>query len=205
MNDDEFQSRLKEIYQPPKNKFVEIDMPDVRYLAIDGEGDPQKTGIDHAMQWLWSVVHFLTPIAKEHLGKNFAYPPLQCLFWSKNPKDFVMGNRDKWQWRVMVVLATWMTEEIANTAIKQAKEKRGEAIPKGMGIQHLQEGRCIQYLHVGDYDGVNKVCEQLYGRYLPENGLSPNGAYHEIYLNDPNRTDPKKRKILIRQPVKPLK
>lgn len=202
MNDDEFQSRLKEIYQPPKKKFVQIDMPDVRYMAIDGKGDPQANSIEDAMQWLWSIVHFLVPVAKEHLGKNFAYPPLQCMFWAQDPKDFVTGNKDKWQWRAMVVLATWMTEDIFNTAVAQAEDKRGEKAPSTLGIQHLQEGLCVQYLHIGDYSGVGKACEKLYGQYLAKNKLAANGAYHEIYLNDPNRTDPKKRKILIRQPVK---
>jgi hypothetical protein len=53
----------------------------------------------------------------------------------------------------------------------------------------------------GDYDNVGAVCKKLYNEYLPENNLEPNGHYHEIYLNDPRRTAPEKRKVVIRQPV----
>jgi len=56
-------------------------------------------------------------------------------------------------------------------------------------------------MHVGDYEGIRALCDELYNVYLPENNLKPNGYYHEIYLNDPNRTAPKKLRIVIRQPV----
>ena len=56
-------------------------------------------------------------------------------------------------------------------------------------------------MHVGDYNEIGAVCEKLYKEYLPANHLKPKGYYHEIYLNDPTRTAPKKRKIVIRQPV----
>jgi len=56
-------------------------------------------------------------------------------------------------------------------------------------------------MHIGDYKGVAKVCDELYTKFLPDNDLEPKGYYHEIYLNDPARTAPQKRKIVIRQPV----
>ena len=65
----------------------------------------------------------------------------------------------------------------------------------------LHEGKSVQTLHVGDYSELGAVCQRLYDEYLPENGLKPNGHYHEIYLNDPARTAPQNRRIVIRQPV----
>jgi hypothetical protein len=113
-----------------------------------------------------------------------------------------MGNKDKWQWRVMVVLATWMTQDIFDTAVAQAEEKRAEKAPPTLGIKHLHEGKCVQIMHVGDYSEIAPLCHKLYTEFLPNNNLQPNGYYHEIYLDDPSRTAPKKRKIIIRQPVK---
>jgi hypothetical protein len=73
--------------------------------------------------------------------------------------------------------------------------------PPSLRMELIQEGKSIQITHIGDYQGIQDLCEELYGEYLPANGLVPNGYYHEIYLNDPDRTAPGKRRIVIRQPV----
>lgn len=203
MNDDAFHARIKELYHPPSGRFTLIDVPVIRYLAIDGEGDPALAGIDDSMKWLWSIVYFLLPIAKEKLGKSFAYPPLECLFWADNNEDFASGNKDKWKWRAMVVLSNWATKEILDTAVAKAEDKRGETSPRRITVESLNEGNSVQTLHIGDYGDVHKVCAELYGKFLPDNQLQPNGHYHEIYLNDPSRTAPEKRKTIVRQPVMP--
>jgi hypothetical protein len=70
-----------------------------------------------------------------------------------------------------------------------------------LGLENLHEGKSVHILHVGDYNGIGAICRRLYDEYLPAHGLTPNGHYHEIYLNDPRRTAPEKRKTVIRQPV----
>lgn len=203
MNDEEFHARIKELYHPSSKRFTLVDVPEVRYLAIDGKGDPAHTGIEASMDWLWSIVFFLLPVAKEKLGKKFAYPPIECLFWADNSEDFAAGNKDKWNWRAMVVLANWATQEILDTAVAQAEDKRGEKSPRSLHVASLKEGESAQIMHIGDYSKIQTVCAELFDEFLPQNDLKPNGYYHEIYLNDPSRTAPEKRKIVVRQPVAP--
>ena len=85
--------------------------------------------------------------------------------------------------------------------LAKVEQKRG-SVPVTLQLKNLHEGKCVQIMHVGDYKEVGAVCDELYNQYLPENNLKPNGYYHEIYLNDPTRTAPHKRKIVIRQPVR---
>ena len=101
----------------------------------------------------------------------------------------------------MIVFVDWITQEQFEEAIAKVEHKRGPA-PKTLRLENLHEGKSVQIMHVGDYKGIGAVCEKLYNEYLPENSLKPNGYYHEIYLNDPTRTVPTKRKMVIRQPVK---
>jgi len=100
----------------------------------------------------------------------------------------------------MIVFIDWITREQFEEAVAKVEQKRGPA-PETLRLANLHEGKCVQIQHVGDYKEVSRVCEDLYSRYMPENNLKPNGYYHEIYLNDPARTAPDKRKIVIRQPV----
>ena len=199
--DDRFFDRLKALYAPPENQFTVVDVPPLRFLVIEGTGDPAGGGIAEANKWLWSIAFFLLPLAKERMEEKFAYPPLECQFWTDDPQGFRAGTRDKWHWRVMVILADWMTEDMIDKAIARAEEKRGSKAPPTLGIDDLKEGKSVQIMHVGTYDEVRAICDRLYGEFLPGHDLTPNGRYHEIYLNDPSRTMREKRKIVIRQPV----
>jgi hypothetical protein len=201
MNVDAFHNRLKELYLPPQKRFTLVDVPDIRFGVIDGTGNPESDECARAVKWLYSVVHLVKPQVKQRMGKNFVEPPLECLCWADKKKDFMECNKDKWKWRVMVVLIDWITREQFEEAVAKVARKRGPA-PKTLRLENLHEGKSVQIMHVGTYNEVGAVCEKLYGEYLPENNLEPNGYYHEIYLNDPARTAPRKRKIVIRQPVK---
>jgi len=201
MNVEEFHRRLKELYLPPEKQFTVVDVPEIRFAVIDGKGNPEKSEeCAEAVKWLYSVVHLIKPLVKKRMGKNFVEPPLECLCWADKRKDFAEGNKDKWKWRVMVVFVDWITQEQFEEAVAKVERKRGPA-PKTLRLENLREGKSVQIMHVGDYKDLGAVCEKLYNEYLPTNNLEPNGYYHEIYLNDPTRTAPKKRKIVIRQPV----
>jgi hypothetical protein len=200
MNVEEFHRRIRELYLPPVGQFTLIDVPEIRFAVVDGEGDPEGDGSAAAAKWLYSVVHLVKPLVKERAGRSFLEPPLECLCWADDEKDFVERKKDKWRWRVMVPFVDWITQEQFGDAVAKAEKKRGPA-PSSLRLENLHEGRSVQILHVGDYSEIGAVCDMLYSVYLPEKHLRPNGYYHEIYLNDPARTAPGLRRVVIRQPV----
>lgn len=201
MTNASFHDQLRTLYHPPQGVFTFIDVPAATYMVIDGQGDPQTNGLNAAMKWLYSIAHFLVPEAKERMGKKFAYPPLECLFWAEDEQDFIAGNKDKWLWRVMIVAADWLTQDMFDAAVAKVVDKRGEPAPDSLALDRLHEGESVQTMVVGDYAGIAACCRELYEVFLPNHGKMPHGRYHEIYLNDPNRTAPPKRKTVIRQPV----
>jgi hypothetical protein len=185
---------------PPEHKVTMVDVPDIRFAVIDGQGDPGKGENAKAAKWLYSVAHLVKPLVKKRMGKNFVDPPLEYLCWADNSNDFIEGNRDKLNWRAMIVFIDWITREQFEEAVVKVERKLGPA-PETLRLENLHEGKSVQILHTGDYEELAAVCNELYNGYLPENNLQLNGYYHEIYLNDPMRTAPEKRKIVIRQPV----
>ena len=52
----------------------------------------------------------------------------------------------------------------------------------------------VQTLHVGSYDNEGPLIAELHHTYLPTHDLTPYGKHHEIYLNDPRKTEPAKLK-----------
>jgi hypothetical protein len=200
MNVEEFHQRLDELYLPPEDEFTRVDVPEIRYAMIDGTGNPEQPEFANATKWLYSLVHIIKPYMKERMGKNFADPPLEVQFWAENEKDFIDRVKDKWHWRVMVVFTDWIDQERFTDAVAAVEQKLGSP-PKTLRMENITEGKSVQIQHIGDYDQVQAICDELYNQYLPSQNLKPNGYYHEIYLNDPKRTAPEKRRFVIRQPV----
>lgn len=200
MNVEEFHQRIKELYLPPEHEFTLIDVPEIRYMMIDGVGNLDGDGPAAAVKWLYAIVHKIKPLVKERMGKNFVEPPPEFLYWADQPEDFIVRKKDTWKWRVMIVFTDIVSDDEYREALASVVKKRGPA-PESLRLAHLHEGQSVQIMHVGDYAGVGAVCERLYTEFLPANNLVPNGCYHEIYLNDPNRVSPEKRKVVIRQPV----
>ena len=200
MDVEAFHERLKELYLPPTQDFTLVDVPEIRFAVIDGEGNPERPEATEAMKWLYAVVHVVKPLVKKRMGRRFVQPPLECLCWADDWQDFVEGNRERWKWRVMVPFIDWISEEHFEDAITRVSHKRGAA-PPSLRLENLHEGESVQIMHVGDYGEIRALCDRLYSEFLPAHRLKPRGYYHEIYLNDPSRTDPSRRKTVIRQPV----
>jgi len=200
MNVEEFLDRLNDLYLPPENAFTFIDVPEIRYAAIEGRGNPESEEFEQARKWLFSIVHVIKPVVKKRMGNRYAEPPLEYLFWGDNDQDFISGDKDCWNWRVMIAFIDWITDQDFYNAVGVVEQKLGQA-PVSLQLVTYNEGKSVQITHIGDYSKVPEICSELYEDFLPKNGLHPAGPYHEIYLNDPNRTAPAKRRMVIRQPV----
>lgn len=84
--------RLEELYLPPADEFVLVDVPDLQFVMIDGEGDPNGEAFSRAVRWLFSAIYPVKRIAKERMGTRFVEPPLEGLWWADDMNDFVAGN-----------------------------------------------------------------------------------------------------------------
>ncbi len=202
MNDAEMKERLKELYLPPQKEFVLVDVPDMRYVCIDGRGAADRAALDHAVKWLFTVIHPMKRFAKERMGRNFVEPPLEGLWWADDMKDFIHGNRDKLNWRMMIVYEPdWLTREMFDDGVIMAKARLGDP-PASLRLERYHEGLSAQIMYVGDPAKEGTTIERMHRDFLPANKLKPNGYHHEIYLTDPNRTAKEKQKTVLRQPAR---
>jgi hypothetical protein len=196
------QTRLKELYLPSTEDFVLVDVPDMQFVMIDGEGSADRDQYRHAVKWLFSTIYPMKRIAKERMGMNFVEPPLEGLWWADDALDFIAGNRDRMKWRMMIVTADWVSNQMFEQAAATAGERLGEP-PDTLRLERFDEGRCVQIMYVGDYSKqAAALARRLHGEFLPSHNLVPNGYHHEIYLSDPNRVAPEKMRTVLRQPVR---
>ena len=202
MKDADMKARLKELYLPPEKDFVLVDVPEMRFIMIDGRGAADRSALDHAVKWLFTAIYPIKRIARERMGKNFVEPPLEGLWWADDMQDFICGNRDKLNWRMMIVYEPdWLTAEMFDDAVATAKARLGEP-PASLRLESYHEGLSAQIMHVGPPSEEGPTIARLHREFLPAHNLIPNGHHHEIYLTDPNRVAPEKLKTVLRQPVR---
>jgi hypothetical protein len=192
---------LEKLYLPSAEEFVLVDVPDLQFVMIDGEGDPGGEAFTRAMRWLFAVIYPMKRIAKERMGKSFVEPPLEALWWADDMNDLIAGNRDKLKWRLMIVTADWVDQEMFDQAAANASERLGEP-PRSLRLERFAEGTSVQIMHVGPNSEEPATLARLHHEFLPEHNLVATGHHHEIYLTDPNRVAPEKRKTVLRQPVR---
>ena len=193
--------QLEQLYLPPADDFTMVDVPDMPFFMLGGEGAQDRGPLEEAVQWLFTVIHPIKQEARKRMGRSFVEPPLECLWWADDMADFAAGRKDKLKWRMMIPGPEWATQEMFAEAVAQAEKKRGKA-PKSLRLDRYHEGESVQIMHVGPNEEELATLARLHSEFLPTRELIPNGPHHEIYLNDPKRTAPEKRKTVLRQPVR---
>ncbi|MEV4414113.1 GyrI-like domain-containing protein [Catellatospora sp. NPDC049609] len=193
----------RELYAPSAKDFAIVDVPELRYLAVDGHGDPNTTAAyTDAVEALFTVAYTLKFASKKTLGRDFVVGPLEGLWRADDPSAFVRRDKDAWSWTMLISQPDWITEDMVRAAVAGAAGKKDNPALARVRVLSLVEGRSVQILHLGSYDDEAPTLDRLHRQYLPDNGLTFNGDHHEIYLSDPRRTEPHKLKTVLRQPVK---
>ena len=182
--------------------FEIIDVPPLQYLMIDGHGDPNAGGpFAEAVTALFSVGYKLKFTSKNELGRDYAVMPLEGLWTSSDPTNFTTAlDKSTWDWTMLMMVPDWIQAEHFATAQEAARAKGGPAVDR-LRLETLDEGRCVQLLHVGSFDAEAEVLHRLHTEFIPNNGLTMRGLHHEIYLSDFTRTAPAKLRTILRQPV----
>ena len=110
--------------------------------------------------------------------------------------------KDQWRWRLLIRTPEFVAaKELAAAAAKLiAKGKPAEV--NQVKLETIDEGRCVQMLHIGPYDREGDTVAGM-GAFAGEHGLKFAGPHHEIYISDPRRVAPEKLKTILRLPVAP--
>lgn len=195
-------------YRAKRGEFRIVEVPPLQYLMIDGAGDPNTSpAYRDAVSALFPVAYALKFASRSELGVDTVVMPLEGLWRAPDMESFT-SRRDKsaWMWTSMIMVGDHITSSMfahAVESVAQKAAKKKEPIPAldAVRLETLEEGTCVQTLHVGPFDDEGPVLDDLHHRFIPENGLQMRGRHHEIYLSDLRRTDPAKLRTILRQPV----
>jgi hypothetical protein len=191
----------EELFTAPLNQFVLIDAPRVRCLMVDGHGDPNRTpAYTSAVESLFATAYRLKFACKAE-GMDFVVPPLEGLWSAADPESFAARRKAEWNWTMLIMVPDFVDATMFAAAAAKARARMGE-LSESLRLEDLDEGRCLQALHVGSYDDEAPLLASLHNEVMPAAGFDFAGPHHEIYLSDPRKVAPAKLKTILRQPIR---
>ena len=96
----------------------------------------------------------------------------------------------------------FISEDMVNAALEQVKSKKTNSLFEEVVFNTMQDGKCVEILHVGAFDDEPVSFEKM-KQFVLSNNLERTKSYHrEIYLSNANRVEKSKLKTILRYAVK---
>lgn len=201
----DFKKEYRAFYLP-KNTPQIVTPPVANFLAVRGVGDPnaENGAYKTALNILYAVAYTLKMSYKTpyRIDGFFEYivPPLES-FWYPFEKQ---NDKSAWQWISVIRLPDFITPKDFAWGVETASNKK-KIDCRAVEFLTIDEGLCIQIMHIGSYDDENKSIQQM-DDFIAQHGyvtdFNENRLHHEIYLSDPRKTLPEKLKTVIRVPIR---
>ena len=194
----------KNLYWPmvkPENIIV----PKLKFYTIQGEGDPNDEYFSEYIGVLFSLSYAIkmSPKSGQEPENYFDYAvyPLEGV-WDINEeaKQKSEGKLDKKSlvYKLMIRQPSFVNAGYATEIIEMTKKKKPHELLDSVKFEEVEEGRCIQMLHIGSYDSEPQSFIQM-EQFAGEQQLKRKSqAHHEIYLSDARKTTPERSKTILR-------
>ena len=205
----DYKKEYKEFYMP-KNKPAIVDVPEMNFIAVRGEGDPNTEDSDYkkAIGLLYGIAFTIKMSRKgDHQIEgyfDYVVPPLEGFWWQDGVDGIDYAHKENFKWISVIRLPDFVTKEDFDWAIAEATRKKKEDF-SAVEFLTIKEGLCVQCMHLGSYDDEPATIEMM-DRYAEEQGyetdITDERLHHEIYLSDARKVAPEKLKTVIRHPIR---
>ena len=196
----DLRAQFKWLYQPSAKAPVEVEVPPLSFLMIDGEGDPNTAPFAEAVSALYAVAYTLKFMVRNGpVAIDYPVMPLEGLWWATEVTSFTLDRRDNWRWTAMIMQPDYVTAELVAQACAEVTRKKGLVAVERLRFEVFAEGPAAQIMHRGPFATEPATIVRLHD-FITGRDHRLHGKHHAIYLNDPLRTAPENLRTVLRQP-----
>jgi hypothetical protein len=190
--------KFRSEYVMPKEPIF-VAVGPAKYLTIPGKGAPGGEHFREHISALYSVA-FTLKMAEKQAGHDYKVCHLEGQWWTPDGCDFRAHEAKDWEWRLLIRIPQFITQKELDAAIQSVMKKGKATLAPQVKLEELDEGRCVQVLHIGPY-GEEKSTVNKMQAMAEQNGLHLRGPHHEVYLSDPNRVPKERLRTILRYPL----
>lgn len=217
----DLKKQLKHLYQPSPRQVALVDVPEMQFVLIDGQMEPDTMPGDSpqfaaAVGALYGISYTLKFMSKKRSVDPIDYTVMALEgLWTTPAGGADYATSDQWQWTLMMMQPEHITPEmfaegLEHLRAKRAKEAKAanaaESAQAELGMlerlrfEEFKEGECIQIMHIGPYSDEPVTLAKM-DEFARENGYVFIGPHHEIYLGDPRTAKPENLRTVLRHQV----
>lgn len=184
-----------------------IIVPIQNYIMIDGKGNPNHEDFSDRVAALYALAYAIKMGFKAAANNadvsrevhDFSVYPLEGVWKQKQGDDLV---KDELEYTIMIRQPDFITESMVCKAMEAVKKKKSNPLYEEIRFDTMQDGKCIEILHIGAFDDEPASFEKM-TQFAKKNNLERDKSCHrEIYLNNANRVEKSKLKTILRFSVK---
>lgn len=189
----------------PKTKPEVIDVPKFKFFTIEGHGNPNDDFFGEFIGVLYSLSYAIRMSPKQNLAPEGFYEytvfPLEGVWDIADHSKWIEGaplDKNNLKFNLMIRQPEFVTEKYALETIERVKVKKPSDLLVKAKFQEIEDGKCIQMLHIGSYDSEPESF-RLMEKFAEEQGLKRLCKTHrEIYMSDFRKVPVEKLKTVLR-------
>lgn len=197
----EWRKANREFYQI-KSAPCLIDLPTQSFIMIDGKGNPNAADFSERVGALYSLAYAIKmnykKTAAEQEFTDFTVYPLEGLWQQEQAGELI---KEELIYTIMIGQPDFITGEMVKKALEQVRVKKPNPLYDEIRFEEMTEGACVAMLHLGPFDEEPQSFAKM-DTFCQNHQLTRiSNTHREIYLNNLNRTDPRKLKTILRYKV----
>ncbi|MGO0901625.1 hypothetical protein GSQ54_02600 [Clostridioides difficile] len=202
----EWRKKEKELYLPKENPIL-VEVPEQKFIMLRGSGDPNDKEFTEAIGVLYSLAYAIKTMPKKGIVPEgyFDYTvfPLEAI-WDKGEKskysDILI--KEDLVYTMMIRQPDFVTQDLLDKAINIVKKKKPHNLLEKIRFESINEGLCVQMLHVGSYDNEPESFDIMSEFCKRNNLIRKSNVHREIYISDARKVSPDSLKTVLRFEVK---
>ena len=202
----DLRQQYKKLYNPSARKVEIVDVPPLQFAMVDGRIEPgarvgDSPDFQDAVNALYTISYTLKFMFKKRATDPIDYPVMALeALWQTESGIFNPDVREAWRHTAMIMQPEIITPEVFAEGLARARQRKPEVGLHRLRLEAFHEGRAVQVMHIGPYLDEPATIGRM-DAFMTENGLTPRGLHHEIYMSDPRRAAPERMKTVLRHPV----
>ena len=199
----EWRKTEKAFYLPKEKGPVQINVPEMKFFAVEGAGSPDSEEFQSTVGLLYTLSYTIRMMPKSGWTppdyQEYTVFPLEGV-WRMDTDAWQGGALDKTKlkYRLMIRQPWFVTPDVVARAMESARKKVPADLLEHASFETFTDGPSVQMLHVGPYDTEPESFAAM-NAFMKEHGLvRAEQAHREIYLSDPRRVSPEKNRTLLR-------
>ncbi|MGL5693460.1 MAG: GyrI-like domain-containing protein [Peptostreptococcaceae bacterium] len=194
-------------YYLPKTKPEVVNIERFKFIQIKGEGNPNSEEFSERVGTLYSLAYAIKMMPRKGINPDgyfdYVVYPLEGI-WDLNEegRNSDVFNKDNLVYTIMIRQPEFVTVDVFNKAMELVKEKKKNVLLDEVEFSTIEEGLCVQMMHIGSFDEEYRSFETM-EQFCEDNKLLIKSKVHrEIYISDFRKTATEKLKTVLRYRIK---